>query len=66
MNISLNGEPRHLPDGSPLQAIVEEAEKTSVPYSIAVNGTFVPRGRYAEVRLADGDRVDIVTPMQGG
>jgi sulfur carrier protein len=32
----------------------------------AVNGTFVPTARRAEAQLADGDRVEIVAPRQGG
>lgn len=32
----------------------------------AVNGTFVPKGQRTETRLADGDAVEIVAPMQGG
>lgn len=32
----------------------------------AINGTFVPKDQRTETRLADGDAVEIVAPMQGG
>ena len=34
--------------------------------AVAVNGEFVPRARYDDVILQDGDDVEIVAPMQGG
>ncbi len=35
-------------------------------YSIAINQRFIPRDRYTEIHLKDGDVVDIISPMQGG
>ena len=32
----------------------------------ACNGDFVPRGRRALIKLAAGDRIEIVSPRQGG
>jgi len=32
----------------------------------AVNGRFVPATARQTVKLADGDRIEIVAPMQGG
>lgn len=32
----------------------------------ALNGEFVPAARREEAALADGDRVEIVSPRQGG
>ncbi|HVN45643.1 MAG TPA: sulfur carrier protein ThiS [Steroidobacteraceae bacterium] len=34
--------------------------------STAVNGEFVAVGQRTERRLSDGDRVEILAPMQGG
>ena len=36
------------------------------PIAVAYNDEFVPRGRYAAIQLQDGDRLEIVSPMQGG
>jgi sulfur carrier protein len=32
----------------------------------ALNGEFVPKRKRAETPLADGDRIEIVAPRQGG
>ena len=32
----------------------------------AVNGQFVPRGARADHPLNDGDRIEVLSPMQGG
>jgi sulfur carrier protein len=34
--------------------------------AVAVNGTVVPAGAWAEARLASGDQVEIVKPFGGG
>jgi len=34
--------------------------------AVARNDEFVPRGDYATRQLQDGDRLEIVSPMQGG
>jgi len=36
------------------------------PIAVAHNDEFVPRTRYATLQLQDGDRLEIVSPMQGG
>jgi sulfur carrier protein len=34
--------------------------------AVALNGEVVPRGRWRERQVADGDRVEALTAMQGG
>lgn len=34
--------------------------------AVAVNGIVVPRGAWVATAILDGDRVDIVTAVQGG
>ena len=64
--VTLNGEPRDLPDGSPVAHAV--AELTAAPSGVAaaVNGEVVPRGSWAGTLLRDGDQVEVVTAVQGG
>ncbi|MDF3054594.1 MAG: sulfur carrier protein ThiS [Gammaproteobacteria bacterium] len=35
-------------------------------FAVAVNQTFVPRSTYASVCIREGDKVDVIVPMQGG
>jgi len=64
--VTLNGEPRDLPDGSTVAHAV--AELTAAPSGVAaaVNGEVVPRGSWAVTALRDGDQVEVVTAVQGG
>ncbi|GHA83197.1 sulfur carrier protein ThiS [Streptomyces termitum] len=66
MNVSVNGEPRALAAPVSLSALV--AGLTTAPSGVAaaVNETVVPRGAWASTLLADGDRVEILTAVQGG
>jgi len=64
--VTLNGDPRDLPDGSTVAQAV--AELTTAPSGVAaaVNGEVVPRGSWAATLLRDGDQVEVVTAVQGG
>lgn len=35
-------------------------------FAIAINTLFIPRSSYTDTVLANGDRIDLVVPMQGG
>ncbi len=36
------------------------------PFAVAVNNCFIAKTEYERTRLQDGDRIDLVAPMQGG
>lgn len=66
VTVSVNGASRAVPSESTLDQIV--AGLTSAPSGVAaaVNETVVPRGEWPRVRLAEGDRVEVLTAVQGG
>lgn len=66
MNVSVNGETRELAERTTLDTVV--AALTTAPSGVAaaVNETVVPRSQWAGTRLGDGDRVEILTAVQGG
>ncbi|MFD7258768.1 sulfur carrier protein ThiS [Streptomyces sp. NPDC059874] len=66
MTISVNGEPRELAAGTTLDTVV--ATLTTAPSGVAaaLNETVVPRGQWPATALGDGDRVEILTAVQGG
>ncbi|HTL14310.1 MAG TPA: sulfur carrier protein ThiS [Thermomonas sp.] len=66
MQIQLNGQPRPLPDGATLLALLEVEGLAGRRVAVEVNGAIVPRGRHAEHALHDGDRVEIVHALGGG
>ncbi len=65
MRILVNGAWRELASAA-LGAALEELGYEEPSVSTAVNGQFVPRGARAGTALADGDRVEVLAPMQGG
>jgi sulfur carrier protein len=66
MTVSVNGEPREVPDGTTLDRVV--ATLTTAPSGVAaaLNETVVPRGQWPTTSLGDGDRVEVLTAVQGG
>jgi sulfur carrier protein len=62
MNLTVNGEPRPLEEGTTLQALVPQPHGVAV----ALNGAVVPASAWADTRLAEGDVVELVTAHQGG
>ncbi|MCF7520848.1 sulfur carrier protein ThiS [Neisseria sp. ZJ106] len=64
MNIIVNGKPA-LFDGGSLQTLLTQ-QAMQPPFAVAVNTRFVPKSRYAETLLQEGDQVEIVRPVVGG
>ena len=66
IDISMNGE-RVAIVATTLQALLlARGYKLETAFACAINNSFVPRPQWPERVLADGDRIDIVTPITGG
>ena len=65
MRIFVNGDRRDV-EPETLAAALDALGYGGRKIATAVNGQFVPATRRQTVRLADGDRVEVVAPMQGG
>ncbi len=65
LQIVLNGEARET-RARTLAELCAELGHGDGRIATAVNGDFVPASRRAETRLAAGDRIEIVSPRQGG
>ncbi|MFF8829030.1 sulfur carrier protein ThiS [Streptomyces sp. NPDC015131] len=66
MNVSVNGEARQLAGPTTLDALVATLTSATSGVAAAVNETVVPRGQWAGTRLGEGDRVEVLTAVQGG
>lgn len=66
MNITVNGEVREFPPGTALDAVV--ASLTAAPSGVAaaLDETVVPRAAWPSTPLSEGDRVEVLTAVQGG
>jgi len=65
MKITLNGTTQET-GAETLAALLDEMGYTNARVATAVNEEFVPAPSREAHRLADGDRIEIVTPRQGG
>ena len=66
MQITVNGQSRDVAEGATVAALLDELNLARQPVAVEINLDLVPRQRHAQHRLADGDRVEIVTLVGGG
>lgn len=65
MKIIVNGDSREIAV-STLEAALNELGFANSVVATALNGNFISSGARPATTLAEGDRVEIVAPMQGG
>jgi sulfur carrier protein len=66
ISISVNGERREIVPGTALDIVVRSLVPAPSGVAAAVNETVVPRAQWATTALAEGDRVEVLTAVQGG
>lgn len=66
ITVSVNGEPQDIATGTTLDALVTRLSAAPSGVAAAVNETVVPRGEWRRTALCDGDRVEVLTAVQGG
>jgi len=66
IQLSVNGEPRRLAGGASVSELLAALELEGRRVAVERNGEIVPRSRYAQTALADGDRLEIVVAVGGG
>lgn len=65
MNILLNDKSLQIFSSSLLELLNKRTTRKQ-SYAVAVNDEFVPRSEYQTIVLNEGDRVELLIPMQGG
>jgi sulfur carrier protein len=68
LTVTLNGEPRELPDGATVADAVAAVGAPSDGRGVAaaVDGEVVPRSTWASHALISEDRVEVLQAVQGG
>jgi len=66
ITVSINGSPRLLQDSTSVATLIKELGFTGKRIALERNGEIVPRSRYAEQQLSDGDRLEVVVAVGGG
>jgi sulfur carrier protein len=66
MNVYVNGERRRITVGTALDTLVATLSPAPSGIAAALNETVVPRARWSSTSLSEGDRVEVLTAVQGG
>jgi len=66
MKISINGEIKEFDKESLTIQELLEIINYGKGIAIALNETFILKTKYQETTIKDGDRLDILSPVQGG
>lgn len=66
VSVSVNGDPRDVSAGTTLGALVATLTRAPSGVAAAVNESVVPRSAWESTALAGGDRVEVLTAVQGG
>lgn len=66
IQIIVNGEPRSIASDLTAAQLVDLLELGGRRLAMEINREILPRSRYTEHRLRDGDRVEIVQAIGGG
>jgi thiazole synthase len=66
INIHINGEPRRVPAGQSIAALVETMGFNPAKVAVERNLDIVPKSTLADVAVVDGDRLEIVHFVGGG
>ncbi|WP_328539245.1 sulfur carrier protein ThiS [Streptomyces sp. NBC_00344] len=64
--VSVNGAEHHVAPGTTLDLLVATLTGAPTGVAAALNEAVVPRGQWPATRLGEGDRVEILTAVQGG
>ena len=66
IDVSVNGASRPVPEDCTLDQLVSTLTATPSGVAAALNEDVVPRGAWSGTALREGDRVEILTAVQGG
>ena len=66
MQIQLNGQPHRLDDAPTVAELLDRTGYAGRKVAVEINQAIVPRSAHATHRVADGDRVEVVTAFGGG
>ncbi len=64
--LSINGIPHRFDDGMNIAQVLEKLELKGKRLALEKNGEIIPRGRFKQEMLYDGDKLEIVIAVGGG
>ena len=64
--LTVNGKARRFEQSLNCQQLIERLQLAGKRIALERNGEIVPRGRFSDEMLADGDQLEIVVAVGGG
>lgn len=65
IEVLINGKTQQVALNVSLEPLVTQFAGVG-PFAVALNGQFVSKDKYAEIQIVADDRIDILSPIQGG
>ena len=66
IEVNVNGAVRHFDPDTDIAVLLERLQLAGKRVAVERNGEIVPRSRFGDARLADGDRIEVVIAVGGG
>ena len=68
MNITVNGKRTNTAEAVTLMMLLEDngINANTDGVAVAVNSKVVPKSKWADVRLSEGDDIEVINAVQGG
>ena len=66
LQILVNNQALSLPPGSTVSDALAAFGPSQGPFAVALNDEFLPKSRYHQQSLNNGDTLDLVAPVGGG
>jgi sulfur carrier protein len=66
ISVCINGSPRTFAPATSIADLIAAMDLTGKRIAIECNGEIVPRGQFAQHRLNDGDKIEVVVAVGGG
>ena len=66
ISVLINGTPREFEQAISVAALIQDMQLSGKRVALERNGEIVPRSRFHEARLADGDCIEVVMAVGGG
>jgi sulfur carrier protein len=66
IQLSVNGQVKRVEPGADVARLLQVLDLSGKRVAVERNGEIVPRSRYAETQLSEGDALEIVVAVGGG
>lgn len=65
IEVLINGQEQQVAEGCHIEQLVEQFAGRG-PFAVALNGQFVGKENYDKTSVVAADKIDILSPIQGG